>query len=392
MAGRLIARLLLLCSMFWGCTATVDSGAVDTIKSKATAELLAGRYENAEHLLSSAIKLAPNRADLHLLLLETARKQQHIPLIAVEKELLNHAELLQVDTINCATWATVDLPGLTPEGIAFDSTSGSLLLSSICMQTIYRADTTGMAIPLFSNRLNVEFSFLGMKLDGDSLWACCSLIPLCDSTLADSYGRSALCLIDLSSGQLIQAFYPPDSRKSIHVNDLALLPNGELIVTAYASKELYRLRRGSESLELFQTNKPLVKPNGIAVSQNGEVLYVATESGIVRVTFPSGVVSPLPAPAYAFSAGTDGLYWYDQSLIAVQQGYGLSRIVRYILSPAGDSIQEVRTILPNRPEQGQLTTAVISGNQLFCVLDAQWKGAQAGRDEPYRIGRLTLTP
>jgi hypothetical protein len=85
--------------------------------------------------------------------------------------------------------------------------------------------------------------------------------------------------------------------------------------------------------------------NGIAISTDERVLYVSTwEDGIDVIDIQSGAVTPITHPDNVCLAFIDGLYATQRSLIAIQNGPMLPRIVEFRLSENGAQIVAMRIL------------------------------------------------
>jgi hypothetical protein len=80
--------------------------------------------------------------------------------------------------------------------------------------------------------------------------------------------------------------------------------------------------------------------NGIAVSSDDKVLFVAGWLGVARVDIASGLVKMLAKPKSISDAGVDGMYFYKGSLVGIQNpDLHPGRVMRYYLNLAMDRIE-----------------------------------------------------
>lgn len=73
-----------------------------------------------------------------------------------------------------------------------------------------------------------------------------------------------------------------------------------------------------------------------------------------------------PADGIALS-GTDGLYVYRDSLLAVQNGTSLARIVRF-----SHDLKSMRVLEANTEGLGEPTHGVIVGDQFYFIANSGW--------------------
>src|SRR5436189_3572534 len=111
----------------------------------------------------------------------------------------------------------------------------------------------------------------------------------------------------------------------------------------------------------------ILYPNGITVSGDGNLLYVADMFGVICIDLRNNSAHEVEPGKGNTLAGIDGLYWYKNGLLAVQYGTGSYRVMRWRLSPDGQhvtstEILEHRTRLVSFP-----TTAAIAGGNFYFI-------------------------
>ena len=272
--------------------------------------------------------------------------------------------------------ATVAWRGLVPEGIAADPRSGRLYVGDMAGKQILwlrpggksrRFATTGRLRPL------------GMKVDpqGRLLWVAAST-----AFVAVEPPKSALLAFDLRSGQLARSVTSPELKS---INDLAFAPNGDIYATDSLGGALFRLRRGADRLErVTPADVRMSYPNGVAVSGDGQSVYVAQGVALRRVDAATGAVTSLPPPKRLALLSLDGLLWDRGDLIAVQNA-GAMRVLRLQLSADGSRIESHRTIEAGNPDFDLPTTAALLGRRLYVIANSQLQ--RLGDD-----GRITPGP
>ena len=102
-----------------------------------------------------------------------------------------------------------------------------------------------------------------------------------------------------------------------------------------------------------------------------------------------------PGP-HSTLAGADGLYWYNGSLIAIQNGIGSPRIATFKLSADGTRVTRT-TVLENRSSFTSLpTTGAIRGFDFYFISNSHIDNLNGGKIldvtqlEPVRIAMIHL--
>jgi len=200
-----------------------------------------------------------------------------------------------------SAWADANRGGAVTdsflEGPVFDA-AGTLYVSDIPWGRIFRIDAQGA----WSLVAEYDGEPNGMKfLDADTL-------------LITDY-KNGLMRLDVASGQVTPFLERRNSERFKGVNDLVFDADGNLYFTDQGqsglhdpSGRLYRLRPNGQ-LDLLLSNVP--SPNGVALSPDGRVLYLAVTRGncVWRVPLlPDGSVAKVSQFFTSYGpSGPDGL-------------------------------------------------------------------------------------
>jgi DNA-binding beta-propeller fold protein YncE len=168
-----------------------------------------------------------------------------------------------------------------------------------------------------------------------------------------------------SQGQLLERFSAPGTGQHI-LNDLVVYRSREIYVTDTAAHQVYRFDRKQHSFTPLAFHRPLFYPNGIALSDDGSLLFVADLMGVIQVDFRNNAdlrnkaTREVDPGKHSTLAGIDGLYSYRGNLIGVQYGTGSYRVARWRLSPdegtvVSTEVLEYRTPLVSDPTTGAIT-------------------------------------
>jgi len=165
---------------------------------------------------------------------------------------------------------------------------------------------------------------------------------------------------------------PDGGRRGHLLNDFVVMTDGSLFVTDTERGWIYRLRSPTDTLEVFLEPPPgrFSTANGITTTPDGRTLYVAFLEGLARVDVATREIALLPAPDSVSTATVDGLYWYRESLIAVQATP--ERVVRYELSADGRRVVSGAVLERGYPVVRQPTTGVIVGSRFYYIANSQY--------------------
>jgi hypothetical protein len=257
---------------------------------------------------------------------------------------------------------------LAPEGIAYDPVDKSFYVSSISKHKIVRLAPDGSATDFKSSGQDGLGETLGMKVDAKRryLWVTS------DSFAGDPKGsRFALYQYDLNTGALRFKHAAANGAEGF-LNDVALNSKGEAFTTNTSTGEVFRTSPNRDGLELLLPRDSVGQANGIALSPDDKVLFVAGWIGVARVDVATKQFKLLSKPLNISDAGLDGLYFYNGALIGIQNpDLHPSRVVRFVLNPQWDTITSAEVLETYSPLAELPTTGTIVGDSLYFMGNTQ---------------------
>jgi hypothetical protein len=257
---------------------------------------------------------------------------------------------------------------LAPEGIAYDPADKSFYVSSIGKHKIVRIAPDGSAKDFKSSQQDGLGATLGMKVDAKRrfLWVTS------DSFDGDpKESRFALYQYDLKSGTLRFKHKCTPGAEGF-LNDVALTSTGEAYATNTTTGEVFHASPDRDGLEPFLPRDAVGQANGIAVSDDDKVLFVAGWIGVVRADIVTRKFALLAKPLAVSDAGLDGLYFYKGALIGIQNpDLHPARVVRYVLNPQLDAITRAEVLETYNPLFEIPTTGTIAGDSLYFMANTQ---------------------
>src|SRR5271163_556608 len=251
---------------------------------------------------------------------------------------------------------------LIPEGLAYDSQQNVFYLGSLLQHKIVRISAEGTVSDFVPAGRDHLLPVLGIRVDPNdgTVWA---------NSWNENGDRSELLHFD-SSGNLLGRFAPSDAAKH-GFNDLVVTKNGFVFLTDSVSNQVFRFDPRAHTFTAIPIYRELSAPNGVALSDDQQQLFVADDFGMVNVDLKNDKSVEVNPGTHNTVAGADGLYWYKGSLIAVQSGIGSPRIAAFRLSPDGSHVVKT-TVLENRSAfMDQPTTGAIDGDSFYFIVNSQ---------------------
>jgi hypothetical protein len=267
----------------------------------------------------------------------------------------------------------LDQKGLITESIAYDTKTHTYYISSVHKRKVVRVDSEG-TVKDFSKPVDGLWSAMGIKADSKRrhLWVATAGHPQMIGFEKGEDGRSGIFKYDLDTGRLIKKYLLPNQPNKHWLGDVVITRSGDVFATDSLNPQIYRISKKTDKLELFAEMPPMVSPQGLALTPDEKSMFIADYSmGIFKLDLKTKKITELPAPQIA-TVGVDGMYFYNGSLIAIQNGTTPHRVVRFKLSKSLDAIENFETLEANNPLFDEPTLGVIVNDTLFYIANSQW--------------------
>jgi sugar lactone lactonase YvrE len=260
---------------------------------------------------------------------------------------------------------------LLPEGIAYDPADDVFYLSSLRYTKVLRVDRDGRATDFVTTGQDGIRATLGMHVDPVRrlLWVASGVTPEMPGYTPDQAGFSALHAYSLRDGKLVKKVTTGSNEKPSMLNDVTLLADGSLFVTDTPANRVLRLAADADTFEVFAED--LRYPNGIAVADDEESLYVADFRGINRFSVRDKSRQLLAARQPL--AGIDGLAYDHGTLIGIQNAAGNPRVLRIHLAEQN----RVELLESKNPLFHLPTTGVVARDGYYFIANSMMRAFEA---------------
>ncbi|MGA9341625.1 MAG: SMP-30/gluconolactonase/LRE family protein [Rhodanobacteraceae bacterium] len=260
------------------------------------------------------------------------------------------------------------------ESLVWDPKRQQFLVGSVRDGTIQRVDKSGKLVefikPDANNGLWSVYAMAAAPAR-DRLYVASTASVYFKGFKQDDYGKAGLFEFNLSTGKFLQKMLLPADGKPHTLSSLAVGKDGAAFVADGIRNEIYRVDGGK--LKLLVANPRLTSVRGLAVSDDGHFLYFADYAlGIFGVDLRKGTGFDLNYdPASLVLGGIDGLYWYQNNLIAIENGMSPPRVMRLTLSANGHDIAKVMPLDAANPNFSLPTYGAIDGDSLYFIANSQ---------------------
>lgn len=335
---------------------------------RGVAAALMGKPEEAIKFLRDAI-LVNAQFDLSLGDLKSLSNQKDF------EALKSLQQDLRLSIVHSDTAFTVKDRTLHLESVAAGEKDGIFYLSSIHKRKILRVDAKGNATDFTTSGQDGTTSLLGIKVDKTRkvLWACSSPMPEMENF--DTTSVSSVVKYDLKTGKLLGKFSPDVTIKSSVFGDLILNKKGEVFISDTQSNTIFKVNENTKKLESYFTSAEFWNIQGITFSDDDRFLFIADYiKGIFRLNTQTKELVQLAKEPLVSLKAVDGLIYYQNSLIAIQNGVVPMRVTRYFLNPSSEKITRFEIVDRAHPSFNEPTNGCVTNNTLYYVANSQWGG------------------
>lgn len=256
-------------------------------------------------------------------------------------------------------------PTFIPEGSAYDAKAKRYFFGSVAQRRILERTRAGK-FEEFSRPADGLMSVLGLRVDA-ARGLLYAVSTNSFSMLTGEAADNALFVYDLKTRALRARYGAPEA---LNLNDVAVGPNGEVVVTDSGAGAVYQLEASSGELIFLVPPRGLSSANGVTFAGDGKRIYVAAATGVAVVDLASGSAERLPQPGDVAAGAIDGLYFYDGDLIGVQNTICPGRVVRLDLDDAGDAITGLTVLQAYHPMLDEPTTGAIVDKSLLVIANS----------------------
>ena len=260
------------------------------------------------------------------------------------------------------------------ESLAYDAKRKQFLAGSVREGKVYRVARDGkleeFIAPTAENGLWGVYA-IAADADNDALYVASTNSVYFRGFKQEDFGKAGVFKFSLSSGKLIAKYLLAPDKEARTLSTIALGKNGQVFAADGVRNMIYRVDNGA--LKVMVENPKLTSIRGLAVSGDGKKLYFADYSlGIFGVDLAAGKGFDLAYPADRLVlGGIDGLYWYDDALVAIENGMSPKRVIRLRLDADGRSVAHVMPIDAGNPAFGVPTYGTIDGDSLYFIANSQ---------------------
>lgn len=314
---------------------------------------------------------------------QTEKTLQKLALINADTSILNNEELIsslkksQIKKLQ-KLWTT--------QNKKVETSKQALLLPARHIEGISFVGTNKIAFacvnkPAIGFLEEKDTSYVEMKMpvmnlfyvkETQKLWGVMSEIENSSLYKEENKGKAAIFCMDGNTNELLFEYELSDSLDHV-LGEIKQGKDGKMYCTDSQNPIIYVLNEESQKLDVKWTNPKWRSLQGIAFSDDGKWAFVADYSStIYQINIQTGQMTALEAPKGFSFKTTDGLYFYKNKLITIQNGTSPMRISSFELDMKNQKVTKGKILEQQNPYFGEPTNGVLVGNHFLYISNSQW--------------------
>jgi hypothetical protein len=260
------------------------------------------------------------------------------------------------------------------ESIAKGSKANSFYCGSIHKRKIIAVDAKGNISDFTSSGQDGLTSVFAIKVDKKRnwLWACSS--PMQEMENYDTLAKSAIYKYDLKSKKML-AKYTADPKRNYIFGDLTLDNNGNVFISDSKNNIIFTIDLATNTIEEFFTSKEFWNIQGVTVADDNKSIFVSDYvRGLYKLDLGTKQLIRLQEDFPLSTKSVDGLSFYNNSLIGIQNFIYPMRVTQYLLNDNATRLKGYNIIDKAHPAFNEPTIGFVDGDVFYYVANSLWSG------------------
>ena len=278
--------------------------------------------------------------------------------------------------LNSRTAFVIEQRDLHPESIAFDPATGNFYIGSVHHRKIVVRNSKGDMKDFVPSARDGLDAVMGLKIDFKRrlLWVTTVAIPHMTGYKPEDLRRTAIVGFNLDTGAFVAKKVVHEAENHLF-GDLAVHPSGDVFVTDSSAGAVYRFHPPTGKLETVAADDTFYSLQGLDVSPDGKYLFVEEYGNGVYLIDVAGkkILWKIEHSADAPLVGIDGLYFYKNSLVGIQNGVSPNRVSQFYLDKDFKKVERARVLERNNPHFNEPTLGLVAHDHLYYIANSQWK-------------------
>jgi hypothetical protein len=250
-----------------------------------------------------------------------------------------------------------------PSGLAYDDVSDRFIVADRKARKLTVVDEASHRVANLAGAQTAGFGEIGaLEIDpreGD-LWVVST------GAVDEGAGRNAaLHKLQLVSGRVLYALSLPESFGKAHFADVAVTPNGTVVVVDALGQRLFTVPARSRKFAL--AGRLTVEGIASVAPESDAIVYIAHEKGLARVDLSTKRTTSIRSAKQIDLTGLTRIRWHRGSLIGLQKSGGNCRVVRIRLDDAARRATALE-VLDRFAGTDSATAGALSGDVFYYLV------------------------
>lgn len=228
---------------------------------------------------------------------------------------------------------------------------------------------------------NKDTSYIEMKMpvinlfyvrETQKLWGVMSEMENSSLYKEENKGKAAIFCMDGNTNELLFEYELSDSLDHV-LGEIKQGKDGKIYCTDSQNPIIYVWNEETQKLDVKWTNPKWRSLQGITFSDDGKWAFVADYSStIYQINIQTGKMIALEAPKGFSFKTTDGLYFYKNKLITIQNGTYPMRISSFELDTENQKVTKGKILEQGNSHFGEPTNGFLYENKFYYIANSQW--------------------
>lgn len=286
----------------------------------------------------------------------------------LQKELSK--EIIGSDTAFVVKDKTLHVESVTP-----GEDEGVFYIGSIHKRKIIKVNKDKSLSDFTNAKQDGLCAVFDLKVDQSKKYLWVSSSPMPEMEGYQENLPSGVFQYDIKSYRLVKKFLPENPKLELVLGSIAINKKGEVFASDSKSNLIFKVNESTGKLEQFFSSEEFWNVQGITFSDDNKYMFIADYiKGIFRLDLTNFELLLLPKNFDPSLKSVDGLVYFNNSLIAIQNGLKPMRVTRYVLNKSMDKLEAYSILDQAHPAFNEPTLGTLDKNTFYYVANSLWSG------------------
>jgi tetratricopeptide (TPR) repeat protein len=305
-------------------------------------------------------------------------------------DLIQLRKSLEEPVQNSKLYIEIETQDIHPEGMAYDSQTKDFYFGGVNKRNVVKYSQDGSITELINFKTDADiFSVMGIEYDQKNkvLWACTGSLPEMMDYNDSLKGHSSILALD-KDGNILKKYV----FKGNHMfGDLKILVDGTVLISDTGENKIYKTTLNTEPELWFDLSEKVWNLQGLAMTEQEEYLYLSDYiSGLYRINLKNKEVEKVKLPKTMSDKGFDGIYFYNNQLIGIQNGVSPNKTWALQLDQSGLDVVNARVIDQALDILDEPTQGILLANRFLYIANSPWAHYKEGQFDNSNLAKTAI--